>query len=85
MELKSELKKCIEQAVLNSKVTILDPRDDGMHLEAVVVSDTFEKMPLIQRHRLVMDAVKQYFNKEELHALSLKTLTKNQFEESNHE
>ena len=82
MELKSELKKCIELAVLNSEVTILDPREDGMHLEAIVVSDIFENMTLIQRHRLVMKAVEQYFNKQ-LHALSLKTLTKNQFEESN--
>jgi len=81
MELKSELKKCIELAVSDSEVTILDPREDGMHLEAIVISDIFEKMSLIQRHRLVMDAVKQYFNKD-LHALSLKIFTKNQFEES---
>jgi len=81
MELKNELKRCIEMAVSNSDVSILDPREDGMHLEAVVVSDVFENMSLIQRHRLVMDAIKQYFNKE-LHALSLKTFTKSQFEES---
>ncbi len=81
MELKNELKRCIEMAISNSEATILDPREDGVHLEAVVVSDIFENMSLIQRHRLVMDSIKQYFNKE-LHALSLKTFTKNQFEES---
>jgi stress-induced morphogen len=82
MDLKNNLKICIEKAIQNSKVTILDPREDGKHLEALVISDTFEKMPLIQRHQMVMDAVKDFFQKD-LHALSIKTFTQNQFEKVN--
>lgn len=45
---------------------------DGRHFEAIVTSDAFEGKSLIQRHRMVMDAVKTEIASDELHALSIR-------------
>jgi acid stress-induced BolA-like protein IbaG/YrbA len=52
--------------------------DDGSHFAALVISDAFEGLSLIQRQRLVMDTVKAELASGELHALSLKTQTRAQ-------
>ena len=46
---------------------------DGRHFEVEVVSPAFEGKSLIQRHRLVMDAVKEQVASDELHALSIRS------------
>ena len=48
---------------------------DGRHFEAIVVSADFTGKSLIQRHRLVMDTVRQQIASDELHALSIKAHT----------
>lgn len=48
---------------------------DGSHFDAVVVSGAFEGLTPIKKQRLVMDAVKAQIASGELHALSIKTLT----------
>ena len=48
---------------------------DGSHFEAVVVSDAFAGLTPIKKQRLVMDTVRPQLASGELHALSLKTLT----------
>lgn len=73
------LKDQIAAAVDATHVEILDPRKDGVHLEAIVVAKKFENAPLLARHRLVMNSLKQNF-KEDLHALALKTYTPDEWE-----
>ena len=51
---------------------------DGSHFEAVIVSKAFEGKRLIQRHQLVYAALGDRM-KEEIHALSMKTLTPAEF------
>ena len=53
--------------------------EGGFHLEAVIVSDDFMSKNLIQRHRMVYDAMGELM-KHEIHALSMKTLTPNEWE-----
>ncbi len=48
---------------------------DGRHFEATVVSAEFADKSLLQRHRMVMDTVKEQIASDELHALSIKALT----------
>lgn len=48
---------------------------DGRHFEAVVVSGEFLGMSRIQRHQRVNQTLKPYLDTGELHALSLKTYT----------
>jgi acid stress-induced BolA-like protein IbaG/YrbA len=47
---------------------------DGAHFEAVVVSPTFAGASRVRRHQLVYAALGDRM-KEEIHALSMKTLT----------
>lgn len=53
---------------------------DGRHFEATVVSAQFEGKSLIQRHRMVMETVKAEIASDELHALSIKTYTLEQWQ-----
>jgi acid stress-induced BolA-like protein IbaG/YrbA len=54
---------------------------DGSHFEAVVVSADFTGKTPIQKQRLVMATVKPQIESGELHALSIKTLTPEQWGE----
>ena len=49
-------------------------RDGGGHFRAVVVSMQFEGKALVQRQRLVYDALESAMGNE-IHALSMKTMT----------
>ncbi|MBG9389716.1 BolA family protein [Caenimonas aquaedulcis] len=48
---------------------------DGRHWEAVVVSREFEGKRLIQRHQRVYATLGARMHTDEVHALSMKTLT----------
>ena len=48
---------------------------DGSHFDALVVSEAFTGLTPIKKQRLVMDAVKAQIASGELHALSIKTFT----------
>jgi acid stress-induced BolA-like protein IbaG/YrbA len=47
---------------------------DGQHFQAVIVSKEFEGRSRVQRHQLVYAALGERM-REEIHALSMKTLT----------
>ncbi|MDB5871128.1 MAG: hypothetical protein JWQ07_570 [Ramlibacter sp.] len=48
---------------------------DGRHWEAVIVSPEFEGKRLIQRHQRVYATLGARMHTDEVHALSMKTLT----------
>ena len=48
---------------------------DGQHFEAVIVSAEFAGKNRVQRQQLVNDVLRALFNSGELHALSMKTHT----------
>ncbi|MDY7577744.1 BolA family protein [Herbaspirillum sp. RTI4] len=56
----------------------LEVEGDGQHFNAVIVSDAFAGKRLIQRHQLVYAALGDRM-REEIHALSMKTLTPDEF------
>ena len=53
---------------------LLDVRGDGHHWEAVIVSKAFEGLPKVRQHQLVYSALGDRM-REEIHALSMTTLT----------
>ena len=55
--------------------------DGGFHLEAVIVSEDFQNNSLVARHKMVYQSL-GYLMKHEIHALSMKTLTIKEWEES---
>jgi acid stress-induced BolA-like protein IbaG/YrbA len=52
---------------------------DGSHFDAVVVSAAFAGQTPIKKQRLVMDTVRSQIASGELHALSIKTFTPDQW------
>jgi acid stress-induced BolA-like protein IbaG/YrbA len=54
--------------------THVEVQGDGAHFEAVVVSPSFAGASRVKRHQLVYAALGDRM-KEEIHALSMKTLT----------
>jgi acid stress-induced BolA-like protein IbaG/YrbA len=53
----------------------LDVEGDGDHFEAVVVSAEFAGKTRVQRQQRVNALLRPYFDSGKLHALSMKTLT----------
>lgn len=56
--------------------------DDGFHFNAIIVSAEFRGKNMVQQHQLVYRALGDRM-KQEIHALSMKTLTPEQWAESN--
>lgn len=59
--------------------THLEVEGDGQHFTAVIVSPAFAGKRLIQRHQLVYAALGDRM-REEIHALSMKTLTPDEYQ-----
>jgi stress-induced morphogen len=69
-----EIQRLIAEALPGATVEVLDPMNDGDHLQATVVSDKFIGLPLVKQHKLVMEALREPLQGR-LHALQLKTMT----------
>ena len=52
---------------------------DGRHWSATIVSAVFAGKRLIQRHQMVYATLGQKMHTDEIHALSMKTLTPEEF------
>ena len=81
MDTLEELENTIKTTLQGAQVYVTDPRSDGKHLEAIVISKEFEDISLVKQHQLVMNALKEKF-RTTLHALQLKTYTPKKWEES---
>lgn len=68
-----QIKQRIETAIPQSSAYVLDPMNDGAHLQAYVVSPAFEGLPAFKQQQMVMTALKDIF--QIVHALGLKTFT----------
>ena len=65
------IKQCIEQGLQCDHVEV---GGDGHHFEAVIVSPQFRGLSRVRQHQLVYGALGERM-REEIHALSMKTLT----------
>ena len=78
----SEIKNTILKVLDGAIVEILNPREDGLHFEAIVISAEFEGKSLVEQHQLVMGSLKNLFASS-LHAMKLKTHTPGEWEKVN--
>lgn len=62
-------------------LTHISVTGDGRHFEAVVVSDEFAGMSRIQRQQRVYKTLGDRMNDGEVHALSIKTFTPQEWQE----
>ena len=61
----------------NGEGDLLAPKAKGkLTIEAIVIDDSFNDLKLLQRQRLVYDAVGHKIKNGQIHALSLKTYSK---------
>ena len=74
-----EVKNKIETLAPGTKVTITDLTGTQNHYEATVVSPVFEGRPTIEQHRMVFGILKTEVESGNVHALSLKTFTPEQY------
>lgn len=66
-----QLQQYINQGLPCAHLTV---EGDGRHFFATIISDEFNGLRLIQRHKKVYDVLGDRM-REEIHALSMKTLT----------
>ena len=72
------IKQYIESSLPCDQVQV--EGDDGHHFHAVIVSAAFQDKSIIQQHQLVYKALGDRM-KQEIHALSMKTFTPEQWSE----
>lgn len=70
-----QVEATIKNQLPDALVTIRDLTGGGDHLEAIVVSKTFEGKSKVMQHQLVYSAVQAEMASEAIHALALKTYT----------
>jgi len=72
-----QVKNYIEQHLECAHINVVG---DGQHFEALIVSSLFGGKNRVQRHQLVYGVLGERM-REEIHALSMKTLTPEEYEE----
>ena len=74
-----EIKTLIEKSIPDAEAIVLDPMNDGEHLQAFVISPAFDGLMLVKQHQMVMQPLKHAFASS-VHALGLKTFTPEQWQ-----
>ena len=70
----------IRKAIPDARVAVVDPYNDGQHFEAFVVSASFEGLPLVRQHQMVLNSLKEQLAANIVHAVALKTFTPDKWE-----
>jgi stress-induced morphogen len=77
-----ELKKRLEALAPKTVVEVFDLTGTQDHYQAVIVSPIFAGKKIVDQHRLVMDLMRSEVDSGEIHALTLKTFTPEQYQQS---
>ena len=75
-----QLKARIEQIHPNTKVDVTDLTGTQDHYQVTVVSQAFEGKMMVEHQRMIMGILKAEIDSNEVHALSMKTYTPEQYE-----
>ncbi len=75
-----QIKSRIETLGPGTQAYVMDLTGTQDHYQAVVVSDTFKGKMMIEQHRLVMGLLQTEIDSGEVHALTMKTFTPEQYE-----
>lgn len=74
-----DVKRLIEAGLAGCQATV---SGDGSHFDAIVVGDIFAGKSLVEQQRMVYATVNERIASGELHALSIKTYTPEQWEKA---
>ena len=78
--LKHEVKARIESGLTTVEVQVIEFSGGTDHYMVTVVSPSFQGVTLLKRHRMVMDLFQPELGTGEVHALSIKAYTQEQWE-----
>jgi len=59
--------------------TVIITGEDGVHFDAIVISDAFTGKTLVKRQQVVYAALGDWISSGQVHALALRTLTPEQW------
>ena len=76
----ADIEKFIKEGLPDAQVEIKDLAGDGNHYAATVVAEEFRGLNRVKQHQLVYAALGERM-REEIHALSMQTLTPEQWAE----
>ena len=79
----SEIERRILERLPDSAVTLRDLTGTADHWEVTVVSGRFKGRPLLERHRILKGFFEAELASGDLHALSLKTYTPEEWSQKN--
>ena len=68
------IKEILKKSIFDSVVEVIDTTGTNDHFKVSVISDTFEGMTLINRHKLIYKALNSFITKE-IHALQISAKT----------
>ena len=75
----NKVSELISSGLNSADVEVIDTTGTGDHFSAIVISDDFKQLSLVERHQLVYKTLGNYLTNE-IHALQLKTLTESEVE-----
>jgi acid stress-induced BolA-like protein IbaG/YrbA len=73
-----QVRSLIQKGIKDSSVEVIDTTGTSDHFSVIVISDSFKGLSLIEQHQMVYKSVGDYMTKE-IHALEIKTSTKDAF------
>ena len=74
----NSIKEKIKNFIPESRVEVKDTTGTGDDFSVIVISDKFENINLVNRHKMIYESLSQYVTKE-IHALQIKTYTEKEF------
>lgn len=72
-----DIEQLIEDGLAGAEVRV---SGDGRHFDAIVISDAFSGKSMLEQHRMVYAALGDRFDTDAVHALSIKTYTRKDWE-----
>jgi stress-induced morphogen len=78
-----QLKARIETLAPHTTVEVKDLTGTHDHYQVMVVSPAFEGKIMIEQHKMIMGILKSEIDSNEVHALSMKTYTPEQYKKIN--
>lgn len=79
-----EVKTLIKTNIPDATVQAYDMAGnmDNLHLELIVASDTFKGKTILEQHKMVMSIIRSKIDDVFLHAVQLKTMTLEKYNET---
>jgi len=79
--IKEKIKNDIKQNIADADIQL--STNDNKYFNAIIITNTFEDKSLIDRQKIIHDIIGKYIINKEIHAISFKTYTKNEWIDKN--